>query len=53
MGEYFMFEEEKSLLLDMDSQQTGQKLFQPDESEIIESNNFLREINGGGEDNFR
>ena len=53
MGEYFMFEEEKSLLLDMDSQQTSQKLFQPDESEIIESNNFLREINGGSGDNFR
>jgi hypothetical protein len=46
MNEDFNFEEEKSILLDMESQ-NNTKLFPNDESMIIESNNLLREINSG------
>ena len=46
MHDDFNFEEEKSILLDMDGQ-NHTKLFPNDESEIIESNNLLREINSG------
>ena len=45
--QYFMFEEEKSILLDMNEVQGQNKLFAPDESEIIDNRNFLREMNGG------
>ena len=45
---YFIFEEEKSMMLDINDVQNTQKPYAPDESEIIESKDFLREINKSG-----